>query len=50
MAVSMMTLSVIIVMAMFPGNWLLPAFMAAVMTPAAIYIVTRDSRVPAKSS
>ncbi len=50
LAVSMMTLSVIIVMAMFPENWLLPAIMAAVMMPAAIYIATRESQVPVKAS
>lgn len=50
MAVSMMTLSVIIVLTLFPGNLMLPAIMVAAMAPAAVYIVSRESRVPVKSS
>jgi hypothetical protein len=45
-AVSMMSSSFAIVMAFVAETWVLPAVMAAVMLPAALYVVTRASYAP----
>ncbi len=47
LAVSMMSLSVAMVAVIGAGSLMAPAIMMACMTPAAIYILTRSSRVPA---
>lgn len=46
MAVSMMTISLLIVVLFVAETWVLPTIMLAVLTPAALYIVTRTSGPP----
>jgi len=46
MAVSMMSISLAVVVLFVAKTWMLPLMMAAVMVPAAIYILTRASEVP----
>ncbi len=45
-AVGCMTLSFVYVAGFVAQDWVLPATLLAVMVPAAIYILTRASRVP----
>ena len=47
MAVSMMTVSLLIIVLFVAETWVLPAIMLAVLIPAALYIVTRTSGQPA---
>jgi uncharacterized membrane protein YbaN (DUF454 family) len=46
LASTMMTASFIYVTFFVAETWVLPALLAAVMAPACVYIVTRDSVVP----
>ena len=47
MAVSMMSLSVAMVAVIGAGSWMAPTIMMVCLTPVAIYILTRASRIPA---
>ena len=46
LAVSVMSLSIGIIALFVAESWIMPAVMASVLTPIAIYIVTRASYVP----
>ena len=44
MAVTMMSASYLYLAFYVAENWMLPTFMAAIMLPSALYIVTRNSK------
>lgn len=48
LAVTVMTLSFLYAAVWVAQDWRLPAFLAAIMVPAALYVCTRRSRVPAE--
>lgn len=47
-AAAMMTFSYVYVAIFMAKDWVLPAILAAVMVPAAVYVLTRASRPPAE--
>ena len=44
MAVTMMSASYLYLAFYVAENWMLPTFMAAIMLPSALYVVTRNSQ------